>query len=581
MYRLRSRGLTSILELTAELVASSRSEDPLVAPSDLEYVLKTLKLDLTAQQVEALTFGFESRGQVDFGLLLADLTADFSSMRMSFVRQTFDRLDYKESGSVDIRMLKELFNPRNHPDVKTGREAIDKVRSDFNGAIDAFVDSQRGSSQANMSQFITFWRSVSPLVEVESHFEQILKHCFRFNELPRVNKLQRPSETSDLHSTPIYDKQRSHPSQSMKYTLYPGADSQVGDEYIFSIFDHLKRQLAKRGPKGFMLLYRTFKCNDFDHDGRLSCKEFMKSLHEMRVELLEKETINVFKVFDPKNGGFLSISEFMSSFIPELNEFRAPAVQDLLDNLCEPGQDSVEYIRIKAAFHARGHPDFMSGLRADYQIKEEFFRILDMFLGLTGGSSGPISRDLMLQFFEIMSFAYDNDKFFLMIIEGMFRFKRLSFQPSQSYAQSTRSRSERRNPPFGVDPSQPQNGELNQAQSQVSQQEDQPAGQRSQARSGYRDSQSRQQSVRSSQRQAPFAQDAAPSPDPSPMQSPVQDMGGSFEKREAPTHVNNFIAQEPEPQQETQGIEGMPQNEGGTQSPPEAIEDLVEVFRRE
>lgn len=233
------------------------------------------------------------------------------------------------------------------------------------------------------------------MIDNDHIFEEILKNCFRYNELPRRNKLETPNVSHKDKQSPIYDEERHHPKQSMKYTLYPGADSDVSDNYIYSIFDHLKKQLSKRGPKGFMQLYRTFKCNDFDQDGRLSCKEFVKSLHEMRVNLLEKETINVFKLFDPKNTGFIGISDFMSSFIPELSEMRRAVVTKLLDCLCD-GQQSVGYNRIKQCFHARGHPDFTSGVRADYKIKDEFFQVLDTFLGLTGGMTGPISRDLLV-----------------------------------------------------------------------------------------------------------------------------------------------------------------------------------------
>jgi Ca2+-binding EF-hand superfamily protein len=131
----------------------------------------------------------------------------------------------------------------------------------------------------------------------------------------------------------------------------------MGEGYIHSIFNHLKKQISKKGPKGFFSMYRSFKCNDFDADGRLSCKEFIKSLNEIRVELLDKETIQVFKTFDEKNSGFISIPEFMSAFIPELNQERQEIVDQLLKNLQGPN-GKITYNTIKKVFFARGHPDF-------------------------------------------------------------------------------------------------------------------------------------------------------------------------------------------------------------------------------
>lgn len=217
----------------------------------------------------------------------------------------------------------------------------------------------------------------------------------------------------------------------------------------------MKKQISKKGPKGFFNLYRSFKCNDFDGDGKLSCKEFIKSLNEIRVELLDKETINVFKTFDTKNTGFISIPEFMSAFIPELNQERQVVVDELLNNLQGP-TGRITYAAIKKIFYARGHPDFQSGKTPDYQIKDDFFEILKTFLSLSGGVNDFIPSELLLQFFEIFSYAYDDDRFFNMIIKGSFRLDKLAYPVvdySQTYsqydAQSVHS-SHVSNPPYGV-----------------------------------------------------------------------------------------------------------------------------------
>ena len=365
---------------------------------------------------------------MDYHLLIQDLTAGFNNFRRGAVRSTFDRLDYLDSGKFDIRILKELFNSRNHFDVKNGRKTSEEVISEFFACLNCFVRSLKGSGEVGSESFLDFWRQISPNIDNDYNFESLLKNCFRYNELPRKNKLNPPTSSSQQHQTPIYDNERYHPQDSIKYTMFPSSDRNLSENYIYNIFDHLRNQLAKRGPKGFMMMYRSFKCNDFDGDGKLSCKEFIKSLHEIRVELLDKETINVFKVFDPSNSGFISISEFMSSFIPELSPARQQVVDELLDGLSGGGQ-RITYKTIKKVYYPRGHPDFTSGKRADYEIKEEFFLMLNTFLSLSGGINDFIPRDLMLQFFEIFSYAFEDDRYFNLILKGTFRMNKLSYPP--------------------------------------------------------------------------------------------------------------------------------------------------------
>jgi len=112
------------------------------------------------------------------------------------------------------------------------------------------------------------------------------------------------------------------------------------------------------------------KCNDHDGDGKISCKEFMKALHELRIELLEKETVMIFTTFDPRHTGFLFIDDFMNRFIPMVSETRMAVVDELNNRLVE--NDHVSLNKVKASYNARGHPDFASGIKPDYVIKQDF-----------------------------------------------------------------------------------------------------------------------------------------------------------------------------------------------------------------
>lgn len=434
LYKLKKQGIYGILVFTEALRKFDVDLSNNITLEEFQSVLNELRLEFTPEDVKGMYRYLEStqrEGMMDYTLLVKDLTTGIPANRRDIVRSTFDRLDYSESGSFDLKQLKAIFNPRNHFDVKNGRRHADEIMSDFFRCIDTWVRVQGGNSLVNPEQFLEFWEHISPSIEQDASFEALLRNCFRFNELPRKNKLEVPSYVKDPHQTPIYDKERFHPTDSIRYTIFPGSDHGASDAGIFSIFEHLREQIGKKGPKGFVMLYRSLKTNDFDHDGKISCKEFIKSLHEIRVELLDKETIVVFKVFDPQNTGFISVTDFMSSFIPELNPRRRELIEELLASLA--GQTGkITYTTIKKVFNPRGHPDFISNIKPDYDIKEEFYFVINTFLNLTSGVNDFIERDTMLQFFELYSFAYRDDAYFENIIKGIFRLSKTS-DPKRSY----------------------------------------------------------------------------------------------------------------------------------------------------
>lgn len=464
LYKLQRFGAKGILKLSASLRKYDTDLSNLITIDEYQASLEELRIDFTPEEIRGMFRYLESpkrEGFMDYALLIRDLTSGMSATRRDIIRSTFDRFDAAQIRSVDLKQLKTLFNPRNHYDVKNGRRHADEVMDDFFACIDLFVGIQRGVSSVNSEQFLEFWEHLSPSVQTDAEFETLLRNCFRYNELPRKNKLEVPSPGSKnaYNSGPIYDSERIHPSDSLRYTIFPGTGRDGDDQSgIFSVFEHLREQLSKRGPKGFILLLKTLKTNDYDHDGKISCKEFIKALHEIRVQLLDKENIVVFKTFDPNNSGFMPISEFMNNFIPELNPRRGALIDELLASLCGSSQ-KVSYATIKKVFNARGHPDFLSSSKADYEIKDDFYNVLDTFLNLTCGLNDFISHEVLLQFFEIYSFAYTDDNYFENIIRGLFRLHK-SFDPRKSVAQSqvvADNQSQKSSPqkhisaPFGTD----------------------------------------------------------------------------------------------------------------------------------
>jgi hypothetical protein len=264
----------------------------------------------------------------------------------------------------------------------------------------------------------------------------------------------------------------------MQYTMFPGSRKETDPSAIYNIFEHIREQLSKRGPKGFVLLFRSLKTNDHDHDGRVSINEFIKALREVRMGLLDKETLTVFSSFDPNNAGFIRVDEFMHKFIPELNPRRAQVINELLSAL-GGSNGNITYSAIKKAFNPRGHPDFLSNIKADYAIKEDFYQVLETYLRITVGLNEIIPRDVLLSFFELYSYAYVDDNYFENIIRGIFRLTKFgqdlqksklandlsdnastySERPGSAYSQAKRSQQGSQyklNAPFGTDNNGPQ-----------------------------------------------------------------------------------------------------------------------------
>lgn len=60
-----------------------------------------------------------------------------NQFRENIARKCFKILDRNSSGTIDINDVRQNYNAKNHPDVKSGKKSEDEVLSEF---LDTFED---------------------------------------------------------------------------------------------------------------------------------------------------------------------------------------------------------------------------------------------------------------------------------------------------------------------------------------------------------------------------------------------------------------------------------------------------------
>ena len=413
--------MSGVLEFWLNCKNCDQTNEELIDMKSFCRVANELRLELNQNEVSKIFRTYETRNNfelMNYQLLIKDLCINLNQIRKDMVRTMFERFDSNESGKVNLLTIGELFNPKNHFEVKSGRKTPDEVDGDFQQAIRLFRD-VRGTEMVRSDHLIQMFQCISSAIESDFNFEAFMGNCFRYNEIPRASNTRNSQLGQSVMSTPIYDKEREHPSQSMKYTLFPGSDKNMSENYIYSIFEHIRKQLMKKGPKGLFYFMKSLKCNDHDHDGRLSCKEFIKALHEIRIELLEKETVAIYTTFDPRHTGFIYIDDFMDQFVPPTLPERKELVDELNAKVVSGG--SVSFNMVHHMYNPRGHPDFRSGIKPDHVIKEEFFELLNIYLHLTSGVNDIIPEANWYRFIEMFSYSYEDTNFFDPMLRGVFK----------------------------------------------------------------------------------------------------------------------------------------------------------------
>jgi Ca2+-binding EF-hand superfamily protein len=70
----------------------------------------------------------------------------------------------------------------------------------------------------------------------------------------------------------------------------------------------IKKRLASKGTKGFLVFERAMKNVDTDEDGLITLDQFKQVVKDLKIDITNNETTLIFDVFDPDSTNLISYS---------------------------------------------------------------------------------------------------------------------------------------------------------------------------------------------------------------------------------------------------------------------------------
>ncbi len=132
-------------------------------------------------------FFLDSDGEMNYDKFLNYLCSNFTAMRKNRTRYMFDRLDQKQKKKIDLNILTDIFNPRNHFGVKTGRKTLEEIKITFNELISIFIKENK-ENLVSSGEFLFLFKFLSIHIEKDKNYFSFLNDCFRYNDLRNYDK---------------------------------------------------------------------------------------------------------------------------------------------------------------------------------------------------------------------------------------------------------------------------------------------------------------------------------------------------------------------------------------------------------
>ena len=191
----------------------------------------------------------------------------------------------------------------------------------------------------------------------------------------------------------------------------------------------LKSKLKKRGIRGLMNLHKEFIITCLKNS-LISFQDLINVFNNQRISLTKEEIIKIFNLFKySENQQNFNFTKFISVFKKKLIKERLNIVQKSFEKLDINKNNSVNINSIKNKFNAKNDIRIINKEKNEEEILCEFLDCFDLNLNLIYNKDIfwnkkiiNISFDEFANFYEYVSFIYDNDNDFIQLVNNSWNF---------------------------------------------------------------------------------------------------------------------------------------------------------------
>ena len=419
------------------------------------------QFNLNENELEKAFIAFDrnNNGIIEYDEFLRTIRGEMNDYRKKIVFNAFKLIDINKNGAVNINYIKNQYNAKNHPDVKSGKKNENEVYNDFIYYFDIaynYLNGSQGDGYVIFDDFLEYYQNISMFIENDDYFELLVNSEWNINNnksnyysynnnnyIYKENILENKYNQNSIEQTPLKNRINNNNNYNDLYNTYSN-NNQNKTNYQYNIkpqnqnFNqninyHLNNQkkisnnpfkkfrdiIASRGPRGIMSLRRSFMLSDEDNSKLIDFDDFIKYCFEYKIPLTVEEQISIFSQFDNNNEGQINYIEFLNTLIGKMNAFRFQIINQVFNYLDVNNNGYIYLNDMRNLYNVKNHPDVINGRRSAPEVEAEFLDNIDYHFQLLRTDklrNGKISFQEFNEYYDIISMSIHSDFLFQNIL---------------------------------------------------------------------------------------------------------------------------------------------------------------------
>ena len=181
-YILYQRGPRGLMAFKRTFMLLDENSDKKISFTDFEKMFKRYRFNLSQVEINNLFnyFDKDKSGFIDYSEFLKKVGGELGEFRIGVLKNVFEKLDKNETGFINVKIMRDNYDPKGHPLVRQGKREEDEILGEFIDMLEYHFNLLNEKNEENedindikidFEEFCEFYKTISVCIEEDKYFE--------------------------------------------------------------------------------------------------------------------------------------------------------------------------------------------------------------------------------------------------------------------------------------------------------------------------------------------------------------------------------------------------------------------------
>jgi len=186
--RIAARGARGIQGIGKKFKIADDDRSMSLDKAEFKKAMHDFRIGLHPKQVDQAfgIFDRDGNGTISYDEFLRSIRGAMNPTREALAKKAYSIMDSDKSGMLDLNDIRQTYNAKHHPDVKSGKKTEDEVLAEF---LDTFEDNycdMKGCEDARdgkvtMHEWVEYYNNVSMSIDRDDYFELMMTNTWNLD----------------------------------------------------------------------------------------------------------------------------------------------------------------------------------------------------------------------------------------------------------------------------------------------------------------------------------------------------------------------------------------------------------------